>query len=120
MALFHFGFDLDYFGLIDEDFYRDPFWTRQRAVIVSLFLAVPGWAWLSPPRKSSRGGVSGGAGGRSAGGALLVSIGSYLVFPRSFMLFRRAARHRTDVDHQPARRSKPASCTVVGDRCAPY
>ena len=32
MALFHFAFDLNHFGLLDprQDFYRDPLWTLQR------------------------------------------------------------------------------------------
>jgi uncharacterized membrane protein len=44
MALFHFAFDLNHFGLLEpaQNFYRDPFWTVQRAVIVTLFMAVAG------------------------------------------------------------------------------
>ena len=38
MAGYHFVFDLNYFKLVSQDFYRDPFWTWQRTLIVSLFL----------------------------------------------------------------------------------
>ena len=44
MALFHFAFDLNHFGLLEpaQNFYRDPLWTVQRAVIVTLFMSVAG------------------------------------------------------------------------------
>ena len=42
MTAYHFCFDLDHFGLIQQDFYRDPFWTWQRTAIVSLFLFTAG------------------------------------------------------------------------------
>ncbi len=87
MTAYHFCFDLNFFGLIREDFYRDPFWIWQRNAIVSLFLFTAGlsqavalhqgqpWArfwrrWL-----------------QVAGAALLVTAGSLLVFPRSFIYF---------------------------------
>ena len=37
MAVFHFCFDLNHFGLLlpKQNFYGDPFWTVQRSVIVS-------------------------------------------------------------------------------------
>jgi uncharacterized membrane protein len=44
MALFHLCFDLNHFGLFAprQNFYTDPFWTVQRACIVSLFVFVAG------------------------------------------------------------------------------
>ena len=42
MAVFHFSFDLNHFGWIRQDFYRDPVWTWQRTCIVSLFLFCAG------------------------------------------------------------------------------
>ena len=42
MAAFHFCFDLNYFGFIRQNFYLDPFWTVQRACIVTLFMACVG------------------------------------------------------------------------------
>ena len=34
MTVYHFCFDLDHFGLIDQTFLSDPFWTTQRTAIV--------------------------------------------------------------------------------------
>lgn len=89
MTLFHFGFDLNHFGLLQppQDFYRDAFWTTQRTCIVGLFLfcaglgqavaldAAQGWPrfwrrWV-----------------QVAGCAVLVSAGSALMFPRSWISF---------------------------------
>ena len=42
MAAFHFFFDLNHFGFIRQNFHTDPFWTWQRACIVSLFLFCAG------------------------------------------------------------------------------
>ena len=42
MTAYHLCFDLDFFGFIDADFYRDPFWTWQRTAIVSGFLFTAG------------------------------------------------------------------------------
>lgn len=44
MTVFHFCFDLNHFGLMPrQNFYADAFWTRQRTVIVSLFLFTAGF-----------------------------------------------------------------------------
>jgi uncharacterized membrane protein len=44
MVLFHFGFDLNMFGLLQprQNFFRDPLWTTQRTCIVTLFLLCAG------------------------------------------------------------------------------
>jgi uncharacterized membrane protein len=87
MAGFHFCFDLANFRLWHQNFYEDPFWTVQRTCIVSLFLfcaglgqaaalaAGPGW-----PRFWRRW-------TQIAGCAVLVSAGSALMFPRSWISF---------------------------------
>ena len=88
MAVFHFCFDLNHFRLIErQNFYTDPFWTWQRTCIVSLFLFCAGLgqavAWhqqQSWPRFWRRW-------AQIAGCALLVSAGSYFMFPRSFISF---------------------------------
>jgi uncharacterized membrane protein len=87
MAAFHFCFDLNYFKFIHQDFYRDPVWTVQRTVIVSLFLFCAGFgqavAWEQGqgwPRFWRRW-------AQVAGCALLVTAGSYLMFPRSYISF---------------------------------
>ena len=89
MALFHFVFDLNHFKLLEpaQNFYRDPFWTVQRAVIVTLFMATAGLslavaldagqAWARFWRRWAQ----------IAGCAVLVSAGSALMFPRSWISF---------------------------------
>ena len=42
MTAFHFCFDLNHFRFIRQNFYTDPFWTRQRFVIVTLFMLCAG------------------------------------------------------------------------------
>jgi uncharacterized membrane protein len=87
MAGFHFAFDLNHFGWIKEDFYRDPFWTGQRTLIVSLFLLCAGMGQamalqqgLAWPRFWRRW-------AQVAFCALAVSLGSYMMYPRSFISF---------------------------------
>ena len=87
MAIFHFSFDLNHFGFTHADFYRDPFWTGQRTAIVSLFLLCAGagqavalaqrQSWLRFWQRWAR----------VVACALLVSIGSWFMFPRSFISF---------------------------------
>lgn len=87
MAAFHFAFDLAHFAFIRQDFYADPFWTGQRTAIVTLFLLCAGAgqavavAQAQPlPRFWRRW-------AQIAGCALLVSAGSWFMFPRSFISF---------------------------------
>ncbi len=87
MALFHFSFDLSHFGWTAQDVYRDPFWTVQRTVIVSLFLfcagagqAVAVAAGQGAPRFWRRW-------AQVAGCAGLVSLGSGFMFPNSWISF---------------------------------
>lgn len=87
MAVFHFCFDLNYFGFIRQNFYTDPLWTVQRACIVTLFLFCAGLSQAvvleqgqSWPRFWRRW-------AQIAGCAVLVSLGSALMFPRSWISF---------------------------------
>jgi uncharacterized membrane protein len=87
MAGFHFAFDLSHFGFIHQNFYRDPFWTVQRTCIVSLFLFCAGLGQAiafqqgqSWPRFWRRW-------LQVAGCAVLVSLGSRLMFPQSYISF---------------------------------
>lgn len=87
MTLFHFSFDLSHAGVWPQDFYADPFWTWQRSCIVSLFVFCAGFSqalvvaqgqsfqrfmrrWL-----------------QVVGCALLVSLGSWWMFPQSWIYF---------------------------------
>lgn len=51
MVLFHFCFDLAYFGLAEFDFYRDPFWLHLRTFILSLFLGLVGVSLVLATRR---------------------------------------------------------------------
>lgn len=86
MAAFHFAFDLNHFGLIArQNFYTDPLWTGQRTAIVSLFLFCAGLSQAIAIEAGSRRFWRRWA--EVAVSALLVSIGSYLMFPRSWISF---------------------------------
>lgn len=84
MTVFHFCFDLRQFHLLDSNFYADPFWTLQRDGIVSLFLLCAGLAQAlgepAWPRFWRRW-------AQIVGCALLVTLGSMWMFPRSFISF---------------------------------
>lgn len=87
MSFFHFCFDLSYFGFSHQQMLGDPVWTTQRATIVSLFLFCAGMgqalalqAGQGWPRFWRRW-------AQVAGCAVLVTVGSYAVFPESFIGF---------------------------------
>ncbi|WP_295639171.1 heparan-alpha-glucosaminide N-acetyltransferase [uncultured Methylibium sp.] len=87
MAIFHFGFDLAYFRLIDANFYRDPFWLHQRTAIVSLFLFCAGFGQALAVAQGQDWPRFWRRWAQVAGCALLVSAGSALMFPRSWISF---------------------------------
>jgi uncharacterized membrane protein len=87
MTAFHFCFDLNYFGWIRQNFLVDPVWTVQRTCIVSLFLFCAGLSQaiaheqgLGWPRFWKRW-------AQVAGCALLVTAGSWFMFPRTYIFF---------------------------------
>jgi uncharacterized membrane protein len=87
MTVFHFCFDLNNFGHIQQNFYTDPIWTWQRTCILSLFLFTAGFSqavavsqgqcWPRFWRRWSQIAVC----------ALLVTAGSYWMFPKTFIYF---------------------------------
>lgn len=87
MTVFHFSYDLNHFGYIHQAFLTDPVWTWQRTAIVSLFLLcagqgqavalAQGQCWPRFWRRWAQ----------VAGCALLVSAGSYAMFPQTFIYF---------------------------------
>jgi uncharacterized membrane protein len=87
MTLFHFVFDLRYFRLITQDVYRDPFWTWQRTLIVSLFLLCAGMGQAIATAQGQSWPRFWRRWAQVAGSALLVSAGSWLMFPNSFIYF---------------------------------
>jgi len=87
MIVYHFCFDLRYYGAIAADFEHNPFWLGFRALVVTMFLALVGVSLVladvaaTPPAKFWK---------RIAmitACALAASVGSYLLFPQSFIYF---------------------------------
>ncbi|MEZ5703012.1 MAG: heparan-alpha-glucosaminide N-acetyltransferase [Burkholderiaceae bacterium] len=87
MTVYHFCFDLNLHGLLREDFYQDPFWTWQRTAIVSLFLFTAGLSQAVALHQGQGWSRFWRRWAQVAGGALLVSLGSWLMFPNSFIYF---------------------------------
>lgn len=87
MALFHFGFDLAYFKLIAAQFQRDPVWTLQRVAIVSLFLFCAGMGQAIAHAQQQPWGRFWRRWSQILICAVLVSAGSALMFPRSWISF---------------------------------
>jgi uncharacterized membrane protein len=87
MVAYHFAFDLAYFRVTAQNFYRDPFWLHSRTAILSSFLLVAGVSLVlaqGTPQGRARFWMHVG---RVAGCALAVTVGSYVMFPRSFIWF---------------------------------
>ena len=87
MAVFHFCFDLGHFKLIQQNFYTDPFWTAQRAVIVSLFMFTAGVGQAIALQQGQRLHRFWRRWAQIAACAILVSAGSAVMFPKSFISF---------------------------------
>lgn len=87
MIGYHLCFNLAYFGALSADFNHSPFWLGLRSLIVTLFLGVMGMSlalatqhtlqWRPYLRRLAI----------LLAAAALVSIGSYLVFPASWIFF---------------------------------
>ena len=87
MFVYHFTFDLNYFGVVSFDFNNDLRWLGFRAAIVSLFSALVGVGLvLGPGRKLDwpRYGKRLLAIGVCAA---LASAGSYFIFPQTYIFF---------------------------------
>ena len=87
MTVFHFSFDLNYFGWIQQDFYRDPVWTVQRTCILSLFLFCAGLGQAMAIANGQTWRLFWQRWLQVAGCAALVSLGSWFMFPNSWIYF---------------------------------
>ncbi len=87
MAAFHFCFDLNHFRFIRQNFYIDPFWTWQRACIVSLFLFCAGVGQAVALQQGQRWPRFWRRWAQVAACAVAVSVGSWFMFPNSFISF---------------------------------
>lgn len=87
MTAFHFSFDLNHFGFWQQDFYRDPFWTWQRTLILSLFLFCAGMGQAIAAQQGQSWPRFWRRWVQVLGCALLVTLGSWLMYPQSFIYF---------------------------------
>ena len=87
MTMFHFCFDLNYFGWWQQNFYTDPVWTWQRTAIVSMFLFCAGLGQAVAHAQGQGWGRFWKRWAQVAGCAVLVTAGSYFMFPGSFIYF---------------------------------
>jgi uncharacterized membrane protein len=87
MVVYHFCFDLSYFGLADWNFYRDAFWLNSRTFILSSFLLLVGISL----HLATVNGLNGRAYLRRlamvTGGALLISGSTWLAFDERYIFF---------------------------------
>jgi uncharacterized membrane protein len=87
MIVYHAAFDLNWFHIINADFNHDRFWLASRDLIVSSFLLLVGVSLVlahragNSPRQFWRRIALVGA------CALLVTVGSYVTFPKTFITF---------------------------------
>ena len=87
MTVFHFCFDLNQFGYIKQNFYTDPVWTMQRMAIVSAFVFCAGLSQSIAVHQGQTSQRFWRRWAQVAGCAALVTAGSYLMYPKSFIYF---------------------------------
>jgi uncharacterized membrane protein len=89
MALYHFAFDLNFYGFIEprQHFFRDPLWTLQRTFILSGFLLCAGAALAVALDAGQTWSRFWRRWAQVAGCALAVSLGSSFMFPNSWIAF---------------------------------
>ncbi len=89
MTAYHFAFDLNHLRWLHpvQDFYRDPLWTLQRTAIVSAFLFCAGLSLAVALHQGQTWPRFWRRWAQVAGCALLVSAGSALMFPHSWISF---------------------------------
>ena len=87
MTVFHFCFDLNQFGYIKQNFYVDSFWTYQRAAIVTMFVFCAGLGQAIAVHQGQTTERFWRRWAQVAGCALLVTAGSYWMYPKSFIYF---------------------------------
>ncbi|WP_198969126.1 heparan-alpha-glucosaminide N-acetyltransferase [Xylophilus sp. ASV27] len=87
MTAFHFCFDLSFHGFWRQNFLGDPLWTLQRTAIVSLFVFCAGLGQALAVGQGQDWARFWRRWRQVAGCALLVTAGSWWLFPRSFIYF---------------------------------
>ena len=87
MIVYHFCFDLAWLGWLAADFNEDPRWIAFRSAILGTFLLIAGVSLGLAEARGQPAARFWRRVGIIAGAAALVSLGSYAMFPRSFIYF---------------------------------
>jgi uncharacterized membrane protein len=87
MTVFHFCFDLQQFDYLQANFYTDSLWTWQRVAIVSLFVFCAGLGQAVAVQQGQPWGRFWKRWRQIAFCALLVTVGSYAMYPNSYIYF---------------------------------
>jgi uncharacterized membrane protein len=87
MFVYHFAFDLRFYGVLAADFEHDPFWLGFRALIVSAFMLLVGVSLVLAERAGATAAHFWKRVAVIAACALAASAGSWFVFPRTFIYF---------------------------------
>lgn len=87
MTAFHFCFDLQHFGYLQANFYADPLWTLQRMAIVTLFVFCAGLGQAIAVQQAQSWRRFCKRWCQIAACALAVSLGSWWMFPDSYIYF---------------------------------
>jgi uncharacterized membrane protein len=87
MVVFHFCFDLAYFGLAAFDFYNDRFWLASRTCILSSFLLLGGISLVLATRRGFNARRYFRRLSLLIASALLVSISTWMMFGERFVFF---------------------------------
>lgn len=86
MIAYHASFDLNYHGLIHQDFNNSAFWLVARAGIVSLFLLLVGISLVLNAQRANTASFWRRQ-AKLLAACIAVSLGSYMMFPQSFIFF---------------------------------
>ncbi len=87
MVIYHFCFDLAYFGYAGFDFYQDAFWLNFRTLILSLFLFLVGVSLVLSTQRGVNVRRFVARLLRIVGAALLVSVATWWMFDNRFVFF---------------------------------
>lgn len=87
MIVYHFAFDLRLYGVTNSDFAHDPFWLSFRGLIVSSFMMLVGVSLVLAERARATRRHFWRRIAVIALCACLISVASYVAFPRTFIYF---------------------------------
>lgn len=87
MFVYHFAFDLRYYGITRSDFEHDPFWLSFRALIVGAFMALVGVSLVLAKQAHSTPRHFWGRIAIIVACALLASAATWVLFPTTFIYF---------------------------------